>query len=147
MFYTQFPKEKTWQDKQACRERQQAIERFSPVQQKKKRVVLYQPIGDYECTQLHNSFAINGDWILSVFPRAVCEDIHKFQSFYCKEADGCINQKKTTKDDRSSNQHKQHRYNFDRSPAHAAYCKSVNEHDQSLQDAPDTGKLDTAAEN
>lgn len=146
MLYPKLPQQKAGYDKQASRQRQQAVPRLSPVQQKEKRIVLDQRIGNHEGTYLQDSFAVNGDRVLSILPCAVRKHIHKFQPFYGKEADGGIDEEESAEDDGAANQHKKYRHNFGRRPAYAAYRKSVDEHDDSLQDASNPGKFNAAAQ-
>ena len=58
----------------------------------------------------------------------VCENIHKFQTFNGKKAEGCINQKEPGENYSSANQHKDYGKNFCGIPLYIADRYTVYKH-------------------
>ena len=62
------------------------------VKQIQQRVILDKRIWNEEGSDPKKLFPIDLQWIFPVFPRSICEYVHKFQTFRSKKTKSSINQ-------------------------------------------------------
>ena len=140
------PEDVTGNQEEKTRKGEESIPSLSTAEEKQKRIVLDTGIGDEEGDDQQKAFSVDVKGIFSVFSRTVCKNVHELQTFQSKKTDGGIDQEQTGKQGRSSGDHENHGEAPGRRPEDAARLKSIDEHDDGLQEPGGAGEFDFLSE-
>lgn len=99
-----------------------------------------------EGTDREYRLSVNGDWIFAVFPRAVSEYVHELQSLQREETDGGEDHIDGGEHESPPSDHEEKRECPHGSPVDTAFCYSVNQHDDSLEQPSDPRQFNFAAQ-
>ena len=147
MSHAKAPEEVAWNQEQDCEERQEHQQRIVAFSDDVAQwVVLHERVGNKEGSEEEHLFPIDVNGVFSVLPGTIREDIHEFQAFQRKEAEGGVDHKDSGEECRSADQHKEERQNLGKAPVHAATRDRIDKHEERLEHSADSCQLKLASE-